>query len=122
VKRLYIFEDGPLCYLQRHWRDDIENSQWLELFRPFSAVNDLYISREFRPRIAPALQELIGERVTEVLPTLETIFLEETVSSELVQETVGQFVAARQLAGHPIAISRWERKRRMAIQSDQLLF
>ena len=109
VERLYIFEDGPLCYRVRHWQDDTENSQWLELFRPFSAAKDLHISREFMPRIAPALQ---GERVTEVLPALQTIFFEEKLTSELVQETVGQFVAARQLSGHPIAISRWESKPR----------
>ena len=109
VERLYVFEDGPLCYRVRHWRDDTENSQWLELFRPFSAAKDLHISREFMPRIAPALQ---GERVTEVLPALQTIFFEEKLTSELVQETVGEFAAARQLAGHPIAISRWEGKPR----------
>jgi hypothetical protein len=30
-----------------HWQDDIESSQWLELLHPFTAVKDLYISREF---------------------------------------------------------------------------
>ena len=95
---------------QLHWQDDIENSQWLELLHPFTAVKDLYISQEFTPRIAPALQELVGERVTEVLPALQTLFLEEPLPSGPVQETIGQFVAARQLAGHPIAVSRWERK------------
>ena len=34
------------------------------------AVKGLYISEEFRPRIAPTLKELVGERVTEVLPDL----------------------------------------------------
>ena len=42
------------------------------------AVKGLYISQEFVPHIAPALQELVGERVTEVLPALQTLFLEET--------------------------------------------
>ena len=109
VERLYVFEDWPLRDRVRHWRDVNEISQWLELFRPFSAVKDLHICREFTPLIAPALQELVGERVTEVLPALQTIFFEEQLSSEHVQETVGQFVAARQLAGHPITISLWER-------------
>jgi hypothetical protein len=33
-------------------------------------------SDEFVPRIAPALQELVGGRTTEVLPALENILLQ----------------------------------------------
>jgi hypothetical protein len=103
AKHLYI----PTGSSQLHWRDDIENCQWLELFHPFTGVKDLYISSEFAPRIAPALQEFVGERATEVLPALETLFLE-TLPSGPVQDTIGQFVAARQLSDHPIAVSRWD--------------
>jgi hypothetical protein len=109
VERLHILSNTSLPPL---WQDDIENSQWLELFHPFAAVKDLYISSEFTPRIAPFLQEFVGERVTEVLPTLQTLFLEGQLSLAPgpVQEAIGLFVAARQLAGHPIAVSRWERE------------
>jgi hypothetical protein len=93
------------------WQDDMENSQWLELFHSFTGVKDLYISFEFAPRIVPALQEL-GERVTEVLPALQTVFLEEPLPSGPAQEIIAQFVAARQLAGHPIAVSLWEVEKR----------
>ena len=104
VEQFYILGGGHWV-----WQDDIDDSQWLELLHLFSAVKDLYISREFAPFIARVLQELVGERVTEVLPSLQTLFfLEETLSSRPVQEVIGQFVTARQLAGHPIAISRWE--------------
>jgi hypothetical protein len=107
AEHLYILEVG-YC----DWQDDIENSQWLELLRPFSAVKYLYLSRRFVQRIASALQELIGEGVTEVLLSLQTLFLEETsFPSGSVQGIIGQFVAARQLGGHPVAVSRWERKR-----------
>jgi hypothetical protein len=94
-----------------HWQDDIENSQWLELLHPFTAVKDLYISWGCTPRIAPALQELSGERVTEVLPALRRLFPGRYPSGYLrhVQEGIEQFVSARQLAGYPIAVSRWER-------------
>jgi hypothetical protein len=107
VEHLYILEkklSGP------RWQDDIESSQWFELLLPFTAVKCLYISSEFTPRIAPTLQELVGERVTEVLPALQTLFLEETMPSGPMQEAIEQWVAARQLAGHPVAVSRWERK------------
>jgi hypothetical protein len=96
------------------WEDDIENSQWLEVLHPFAAVKDLHISREFTLQIAHALQELVGERVTEVLPALHSLFLEEPESelpARLVQdqERIGQFVSARQLAGYPITISHYNK-------------
>ena len=91
-----------------HWQDDIENSQWMELLHSFTAVKGLYIYQYFAPLIAPALQELVGEGVTEVLPALRTFFLEKTLPSRPVQEGIRQFVAARQLAGHPITVSPWE--------------
>jgi len=40
-------------------RGDIENDQWLELLRPFTAVKWLHVSEEFQPSIASALQELV---------------------------------------------------------------
>jgi hypothetical protein len=106
LEYLYIFEFGVSL-----WQDDIENSQWLELFHPFTAVKGFHISREFASFVAPALQELVGERVTEVLPVLQTLFLEEELSSGPVQEAIGKYIAARQLAGHPISVSLWERKK-----------
>jgi hypothetical protein len=85
----------------------LENNHWLELFRPFIAVKNLYLSWEFVPRIAPTLYGLVGERVTEVLPNLQSIFLEDLRKSEFVPEATRQFIAARQLSGHPIAIYIW---------------
>jgi hypothetical protein len=106
VEYLY-FEDA---YLSPYWQDDIESSQWLELLHPFITVKGLYVSRDFFPRIAPALGELTGERVREVLPALQTVFLDRPLPSGPVQEAIGRFVAARQLSGHPIAISEWGRE------------
>ena len=102
LEDLYIYENES----HPDWQDNVENSEWLELLHPFSAVKDLYISRLFTPLIGSALQELIGGRMTEVLPTLRNIFLEGLEPSEPVQESVWQFVAARQVSQH-IAVSRW---------------
>ena len=106
VQHLYILE----AHTRLDWQDDIESSQWLEVLHHFTAVKDLFLSQEFTPRIAPILQELTGERVSEALPALENLFLEGTVSSGLVQEGIGRFVTARQLSSHPVVFSRWERK------------
>jgi len=106
LEGLYIYQ--ARYHSQPDWQDNIENALWLEQLRPFMAVKNLYLSKEFAPRIAPALQELVGGRMTEVLPTLENIFLEELQPSGPLQEGIRQFVAARQVSSHPIAVSRWE--------------
>jgi hypothetical protein len=112
VESLYIDHE----YRQLVWKNDaIGNTLWLQLLLPFSAVKNLYLSNIFAPGIAASLQELVEGRITEVLPNLQNIFvewleewLESPESSGPFQENIGQFVAARQLSGHPIAISVWD--------------
>jgi hypothetical protein len=104
VEHLYIL--GRIS--QMYWLDDIESNHWVELLHPYTAVKELYLSQQLVPRIAPVLQELVGERVTEVLPALRALFLEEPLPSGPVQEAIGQFVDARQLAGNPITVSCWK--------------
>ena len=111
VEDLYIDR-----YRQLVWKDDaIEDTLWLQLLLPFIAVKNLYLSKEFATGIAAALQELDGGRITEVLPSLENIFMEGFEPSGPFQEKVGQFIAARQLSDHPIAISDW-----MADEGDDM--
>jgi len=108
AENLYIHEHLPS---QLDWKDDIENAEWLELLRLFTAVKKLYLSKEFAPRIACALQELTGGRTTDVLPTVQNLFLEGFQPSRPDQEieSIGQFISARQLTNHPVAISVWQR-------------
>ena len=108
---LYIYEQ---LGLQLKWEVNIENWLWLELLRPFIGVKNLYLSEEFARHIAPALQELVEGR-TEVLPTLENIFLEGLESSGSIEEGIAQFVAAREVAGRPIAISHRDSSKRESI-------
>ena len=89
------------------WKGEIENGQWLQLLHPFTAVKNLYLSKQFALRIGPALQELADGGTTEVLPDLQNIFLEGLESSGPVQEGIAKFVAARQVAGRPIAVFSW---------------
>jgi hypothetical protein len=104
LEDLYIYEDR---YLQPDWKDDIENGLWLQLLHPFTAVKNLYLSKQFALRIGPALRELTEGRTTEVLPALQNIFLGELQPSGPVQEGIRQFVASRQVTDHPITVSRW---------------
>jgi hypothetical protein len=89
-------------------QDNVTNMQWLAIFRPLTAVKSLYLSEQFAQCIAPVLQGLVGESVTDVLPALENLFLEKLQRSGPVQEAIGQFVAARQLLGHTVAVSDWD--------------
>ena len=91
---------------QPHWHDDVENSQWLELLHSFTTVKDLYLSSIIGPHIMSALGGLTGERVTEVLPSLQSIFLEPLPSQHL-WKTVENFVSARQLSGLPVRVDNW---------------
>ena len=100
---IYEYSNSP-----PDWRDNIENSQWVELLRPFSAVKNLYLSEKLALLIAPALEELVGSRTMEVLPDLQNIFLKGLQPPGPVQEGIVKFVAARELSGHPITISLWE--------------
>jgi hypothetical protein len=106
VSSLYIYENQ---YMQLDWEDEIrvENTEWLDLLRPYTAVKNLYLSKVFGPGIVRALQGSVGGRTTVVLPTLQTVFLEGLQPSTPVQEDSGQFVAARQLSGYPCAVSLW---------------
>jgi hypothetical protein len=110
LEHLYIHEDEVNQSWRPHWQDDIENVQWLELLHPFTTVKALYLSRDIAARIAPALGELVGARATEVLPALQSLFLEEPHPLGPVQEAIDKFVATRQLSDHPIVVSRWDRK------------
>ena len=97
-------------YSELVWTDDaIENTLWLQLLLPFTALKNLYLSKEFAPGIAAALQELVGDRITEVLPSLQNIFVQGLEPSGSFQANIGQFLAARQLSNHPIAVSDWDK-------------
>ena len=107
-------------YSQLVWKDDaIENTLWLELLLPFTAVKNLYISNAFAQGIAAALKELVGDRITEVLPSLQNISVEGLERSGPFQEYIGQFTAARRHSSHPITISVWDIQFERAIYAIQ---
>ena len=105
LEDLYIYERQ---YSRLVWKDNIENTLWLELLRPFPAVKNLYLSEKLASLITPALQELTGGSTTEVLPTLQNIFLEELRASGTVQASIQQFAATRQVTSHHITVARWD--------------
>ncbi|KAI9442080.1 hypothetical protein F5148DRAFT_1153908 [Russula earlei] len=87
-----------------HWKNDMEITQWLELLDPFTAVEDLRLSDNIAPHVCRALEELAEERVTEVLPALENIFLSDLQRSGSGPKYIEGFVDARERSGHPVAV------------------
>ncbi|KAI9456578.1 hypothetical protein F5148DRAFT_1151308 [Russula earlei] len=105
-----------ISHPQSQWRD-LETIQWLELLDPFTAVRDLHLSGEVGRRVGQALEELAEERVTEVLPALQNIFLGGLQPLESLPKFIERFVAARQLSDHPAAV--YERLREIMLDPSQ---
>jgi hypothetical protein len=105
VEQLELYEFG----IEEEWRDNVDDSQWPQLLNPFVSVKSLYVSVRLGPFIAPVLEELTGEGVAEVLPKLDSLFLQGLGSSEFVEETIKSFVTMRQLqCGHLVLLRRWD--------------
>jgi len=98
IERLDIREHP---YWKTHWQDDMDNNQWIGLFRSFTAVKDLHLPEELFLRVALALQEPFG---VEVLPALQNIFFWGPESSDLVRGAAEHFIAARQFSGHKVTV------------------
>jgi hypothetical protein len=110
-----LFPLPALEHLEIHnllecWEDNMENVQWLELLRLFPSLKDLVLLGKSFKFIAPALDELDGESVTEVLPALQNIFIQDPQSSKPDNEAIGVFIATRQLLGSPVTVQHRDGK------------
>ena len=104
MESLDIRKDTPG---QARQGNGIDPTQWFEIFEPFPAVQDLYIDDELRPLVARALQELTGERATEVLPTLRSLFFRGPSPPGSTREDIETFIAARQHSDHRVVV-HWD--------------
>jgi F-box-like len=95
---------------RKYWEDDMENVQWLELLRLFPSIEDLVLSVKSFRLIAPALNELDGESIMEVLPALQNIVIQCPQPSELDSKEIEKFVSTRQLLGSPVTVQRRDDK------------
>jgi len=110
VEDLYI-EEYDYLRLSSHLAVDMETGQWLELLDPFTALKNLYLIEPIALHVFSALQELSGERVTEVLPTLQGLFITHLSSDSLpegLRKATKTFVAARRRSDHPMSVHRTE--------------
>jgi len=104
---LSTLESLRIEVFRKDWQGDIEVTQWRELLHPFTAVKEVTLESEYSVRlVASALQELAGERATEVLPALQNLVLDTKNGrpSRRVKKAIEQFIAARQLCGPPVTV------------------
>lgn len=84
-----------ICYTEV----PVGNTKWLALLCPFSTVRKLYISKEVAVYVAPALEELKGERGMEILPVLQNLFIQRLHPSGPVREAIGWLASCRVMVG-----------------------
>ena len=105
LKRLDVLSGFPRVL---DLQDKVDSPQWLDTLHPFTGLKDLHLGKGLVLCFTLALQELAGERVTEVLPALQNLFIQGLEPSGPIQEALGKFAAARQLSGLPVVIKSWD--------------
>jgi hypothetical protein len=83
--------------------EDVDSTEWLELFRLFTHVTQVHVWEQLVPRIVKAL---VAEDMTaEVLPELTSLQLDGCRRFASVAEAAEQFVTTRRLSGHTILLT-----------------
>ena len=95
----YLSIDENDLQIEPGWEDSMEDTDWLELLRPFTAVKRLHVSKQLARHIALALDSVGGETIMEVLPALASLSLEHQQV-----RSVEKFIAARQTSSHPVTL------------------
>ena len=109
-------ESLSITVSRKDWPGEIEGIQWRELLHSFTFVKDVSLVGEDSVQlVAPALQELAGERVEEVLPALQNLFFSRLrgkawMPSQAVEEAIEDFTITRRLHGHPLSLHNWGTK------------
>jgi hypothetical protein len=84
-------------HLEPGWQEDMDHIGWLEFLGSFTAVKTLHGSKQLAGHIALALDSVTEGIVTEALPALDSLSLEDQPV-----RSVEQFIAVRRLSGQPI--------------------
>jgi len=104
---LSILEGLEIEISHEDWQDEIDVIQWQEFLHPFTSVKKMSLQDEASVRlVTPVLRELARERVTEVLPALQFLSLRTSgwSPSGPLKEAIEEFIATRQLYGHPVTV------------------
>jgi len=89
--------------IRKDW-EDVDTTQWLELFQPLSQTSDIRVTVE---KLVPdVMRALVSEDMTTgTLPRLTSLHLQGVRKSRFTTEAAERFVATRKLAGRNIHFS-----------------
>jgi uncharacterized protein (UPF0335 family) len=102
VSRVEQLEVRKGCIPRSRWPEEMECTQWLELFDPFVAVEKLVVLR-MGQLVAPAFRQLTGERNGDVLPVLRSLSFCGLEANTL-KDDLKPFVSARRSSNHPVSV------------------
>ncbi|KAH9074118.1 hypothetical protein EDB83DRAFT_2354864 [Lactarius deliciosus] len=78
---------------------DLNLFEWLHLIRPFSSAQTLFVAAIFAGHVSSVLRDTARLRISEVLPALELLCLEDQPVS-----SVDELIAVRRYSGHPVTV------------------
>ena len=96
--------------INRDPEDIMDDIEWLQILRPFSSVQTLFVSKELAAHISRSLENTGAMMATEVLPALDMLCLEDQPMT-----FAHKFIAARWESGHPVTTvdTKWEFQERL---------
>ncbi|KAH9165354.1 hypothetical protein EDB89DRAFT_305603 [Lactarius sanguifluus] len=86
------------------WHDYIDRTGWLAFFRQLTTVETLYIHGALATQVVRALEDVPGEMVTEVLPSLHSLWVDTGFFEPVNLKPAEQFITLRRLYGRPVTI------------------
>ena len=128
LSKVEIFSVGGIP-VQFGRQDNMDRTEWLELLHLFPAVEGMFVYMEMTRHIACALEDIAEELVTEVLPALHLICLEDDSDDDSYDNddndsdcehdsyfryktkplvSTDQFLSLRNGFGHPVTIVKSE--------------
>ena len=93
-------------WLEWSGMDDLDSIEWLLFFRLFPAVEKLHLSGDVVPCITSAFENITEEMLTEVMPTLRLLWLDEKIRTGDARavRSIERFLSLRQLSGRPVTV------------------
>ena len=105
----HLFTHAPRCL---EWRDmdDMDGNEWLPFLHLSPAVETLRLSEDMAPYIVSAFEDIPEEMITEVIPALHLLWLDEEEEREDDEpvESIERFLSLRQLSGRPVTVVNTE--------------
>ena len=100
--------------------EDVDPTQWLELFQPFTHATEVRVWEKLVPGIAQALGA--GGMTAEVLPELTSLCLVRYRSSLSAAKAAEQFVLTRKLSGRAISLTSGDEVRQSLPPTATILY